>query len=228
MADFSRQGLKKNELEDVVLWAVNWAKSNRQLFNGIAGILAVSIALTVFFFIRYHTVRERANDKLSFAQANFLQGKPQDGAKILDEIINQYPGTTADYKARLQKAEYLFDLQDYAGAEKAITPVIEKGRPKTVIPLAMSVLGAVRENAGNYREAIATYNAFLDNYPEHFLTPKIYESLARVYEITGSTQDARSSYEKLATLYPSSPWAQRAQERIAALSNNPQVPAKQK
>ena len=34
MADFSRQGLKKNELEDFILKTADWAKNNRQLFSG--------------------------------------------------------------------------------------------------------------------------------------------------------------------------------------------------
>lgn len=228
MADVFRQGLKKNELEDFVVKAVNWAKSNKQFFNGIAGTIAVVIVFAIFFFARFHAARLRANDKLSYAQANFMQGKTQDGLNILDGIIAQYPGSAADYKARIQKAEYMVGIQNFNEAEKTIIPVVEKGKPKIIIPLAMSMLGAIKEDAGKYKEAIATYNTFLDNYPDHFLTPKIYESLARVYEITGATQDAKSTYEKLETLYPSTEWAQRAQERIMAITNAPQTPAKLK
>ncbi len=52
------------------------------------------------------------------------------------------------------------DTQRYDEAEKTILPVVEDGKPKTIIPLAMSVLGAIRENAGKYKEAITTYNSF--------------------------------------------------------------------
>ena len=228
MADFSRQGLKKNELEDLILGLADWAKNNRQLFSGIAATVAAVIALTIFFFARYHIAMARADDKLAFAQANFYQGKDQEGVRISEEIMNQYAGTAADYKARIQKANYLLEIQKYDEAETTIMPVVEKGKPKTIIPLAMAVLGAIQEDAGKYKVAINTYNSFLDNYPEHYITPKIYESLARVYEITGSTQDAKTTYEKLAALYPSSGWAQRAQERIAAISNYRQTPAKPK
>jgi len=226
MPDMSRNQLKENELEDFILTSVEWVKNNRQLASSIAGIATAVIALTAFFFIRYHSVLERANDKLSFAQANIFQGKTEDALKLLDEIISQYPGSAADYKARLQKAEYLLQIRNFDEAQRVIMPVVEKGKPKLIIPLAISVLGATRESSGKYKDAIETYNLFLDKYPEHFLTPKIYESLARVYEISGSLQDAKTTYEKLATLYPSTAWAQRAQGRLMALQTSTNPPSK--
>ena len=225
MADFSRQGLKKNELEDFILKTADWAKNNRQLFSGVSLTAAAVVALTVFFFARYHMVRLRADEKLAYGQANYFQGKAQDAMGIFDEIISQYPGTAAAYKSRLHKATYLLEMRQFDEAEKIILPAVEEGKPKTIIPLAMSVLGAIRENAGKYKEAISAYNTFLDNYPEHFFAPKIYESLARVYELNGSPQDARATYEKLATLYPASAWAQRAQARIASITGAQQQAA---
>jgi tetratricopeptide (TPR) repeat protein len=219
MSDMTRHQLKKNELEDFVLKSVDWIKNNRQLAGTVAGTVVFVLALAVFFFIRYNLVWARANDKLSFAQANFFQGKPEEGIKIFNEIIAQYPGTVADYQARMQKAIYLAETHNFTEAEQTIMPAVENGKPKTVLPLAASILGAVRENAGKYKEAAEAYNSFLDKYPEHFLSPKIYESLARIYEISGSTQDAKTTYEKIVTLYPASPWAQRAQQRITAVSN---------
>lgn len=227
MSDMSRHNLKKNELEDFVLKIAEWIKNNRQLAGSIAGIAGLVILLTIFVAARYHTVRLRADEKLAFAQANFFQGKQQEGAAIFDEIITQYPGTNADYKARLQKAAYLLEMQSYDEAEKVVTPVTEKGKPANIKPMAMSLLGAIRENAGKYNEAAATYSAFLDTYPEHYYTPKIYESLARVYELSGAMDSARSTYEKLSTLYPSTAWSARAQERISALVNAPAGSAKQ-
>jgi len=168
MADFSRHELKKNELEDIVLKIADVAKNNRQLFSGVSLTIVVLIALAIFVFVRFQAVKVRAEEKLAFAQANFFQGKPQDAMGIFDEIINQYPGTAAAYKSRLHKATYLLEMQKYDEAEKTILPVTENGKPKTIIPLAMSLLGAIRENSGKYKEAISAYNTFLDNYPEHF------------------------------------------------------------
>ncbi len=94
MADFSKQGLKKNELEDVIINTVDWAKNNRQLFNGVSLTAVIVLAIAIFFFTRYHTVRLRADEKVAFAQANYFQGKTQDAIGIFDEIISQYPELT--------------------------------------------------------------------------------------------------------------------------------------
>jgi len=226
MPDMTRQHLKKNELEDFVIKSVEWVKSNRQLASSIGGSAAVALILIIFFFVRFHTVRLRAEEKLSFAEASFYQGKQQDGVRIVDEIISQYPGTNAEYQARLQKTLYLLEIHDYDAADKTIIPVTQSGKPGTIVPIAMSLLGAIKENAGKYGEAIQAYNEFLDRFPEHYYAPKIYESLARVYEITGSMENAKATYEKLATLYPSSAWSAKAQERIAAIARTPQTPPK--
>jgi len=178
MADYSRQGLKKNELEGLLVWAADWIKQNRQLFSTIAGTAAVVVALTIFFFARYHIVRARADDKLAYAQGYFNQGKSQEALGIFDEIINSIPGTSADYKARFNKAMYLSEVRKFDEAEKPFCRPLKKAKPKTIIPLAMSVLGAIRENAGKYQQAITVYNNFLDTYPSTIYRPR-YTNLSR-------------------------------------------------
>lgn len=218
MSNTARSDLKKNELADIVVIAANWIKENQSLFFSFAGTAALIIVFAVFFFARYHSLGSRADDKFAMGQAMLFQGQPDQGLSILDEIINRYPRTVAASQARLTKAQFLIEKGKFDEAEKTILPATENARPKIIIPLALSVLGTIRENAGKYKEAIAVQTAFLDKFPEHFLAPRAYESLARLYELTGSLTEAKTAYEKLATLYPSSLWAQRAQERIKALS----------
>jgi TolA-binding protein len=217
MSDLTRQQLKRNELADLIVAAVTWIKNNRNLFLSIAGTASAVLILGIFFFTRYYALTKRANDKLAIAQGFMYRGQNNEAVKLIDEVIRQYSRTPAADKARLLKADYLSIQGDYEGAQKAVAPVVEKGKPKSVVPLAYGALGRVQENAGKYQEAIKTYTAFLDKYAEHFMAPKIYESLGRVYELSNMPAEARSTYEKLATLFPASGWAQRAQERLQML-----------
>lgn len=219
MSDIPRSYLKKNELADLAASSVKWAKENQSTFFSIAGTVALILVLSGFFFARYHALNRRADDKFNMGQGMLFQGQSDQGLATLSEIITQYPRSEAATKARLTKAEFLLEKKQYDEAEKAILPATENARPKIMIPLALSVLGTIREDAGKYKEAIAVQTALLDRYPEHFFAPRAYESLGRLYEITGQTADAKTTYEKLATLYPQSLWAQRAQERIAALAS---------
>lgn len=226
MSDMSRHDLKKNELADVVVVAVTWIKNNRNLFFSIAGTVLAVIVLAIFFFTRYHALNARANDKVSLAQGMLAQGQAAQASGQLDEVINRYSRTPAAAEARMVKAELLSSQGNYAEAEKTILPATTGGKPKTMIPLACASLGTIQENEGKYQEAVKTYNNFLDRFPDHYLAPRIYESLGRAYELLGSAADAKATYEKLATLYPASGWAQHAQERIAALTGQkPPAPA---
>ncbi|MCB4790474.1 MAG: tetratricopeptide repeat protein [Elusimicrobia bacterium] len=222
MADTTRQQIKKDELNELVLKIIFWIKNNRTLFLNVLGILAGIIIFTSFFLVRLHTLKLGAVDKLSIAQSLFYQGDSQKAVPMLDELIRSYPKSDISSHARMNLAGYYMDQMDFQKAEDFIKPNIDSAKPKPIIPLSLAELGAIQENAQKYKEAIETYNQFLNKFPEHFFAPKIYESLARVYELTNSLMEAKASYEKLVALYPTSPWAQRAQERIDIINQSPQ------
>jgi len=219
MPDISRQQLKGNELAEYVVIAVEWIKNNRPMFLSIAGTVIGALIITVFFFARYHTAQIRAADKLAMAEGQLYSGQqPDQASKLLDELIDQYPGSDIGTQAALVKTDYYFGKQNYADSQKLLQQVIEKGKPKYLMPFATADLGVAYENSGKYADAVKTYNSFLASFPDHFLAPKIHESLARVYELTGATAEAKSIYEKMVAAYSASFWAARAQERIAALT----------
>jgi len=224
MPDMSRHDLKKNELEDVVVGAVTWIKNNLNLFFSIAVTVLVVFILSIFFFTRYHAIGQRAQDRLSIARGQLAQGHGDQGLALLNEILTKYPDTRASTEARLTKVEYLIIQKNYDEAEKTVLPVVESGKPATVVPLAYVTLGAIQEDSEKFKEAIQTYTRFLDRYPDHFLVPRVYESLGRVNELTASVQDAKAAYEKLATLYPATGWARHAQDRLAILSGQTPPP----
>ncbi|MBN1621774.1 MAG: tetratricopeptide repeat protein [Endomicrobiales bacterium] len=218
MADTYRKQIKKDELTELLINSVYWVKENRTLFLSIAGTVLGIAALSLFFFTRYYELKVRASDKLSIAQGQLYQGQTDQALAILNEIITRYSNSAVASQARILKANYLISIQNYNEAENIIKPAIEKGKPNTVIPLAMNILGLAQENSQKYPDAIETYKAFIDKFPNHFLAPKALESLARNYEMNQSIPEAISTYEKMANLYPNTGWAQKANERIGFLS----------
>lgn len=214
----TRQELKHDALATAIIDGIKWIKGNRSLFTGITSTLAGVILLTSFFLYRSHISANRAQDKLSMAQGQLYSAEGADqGMRMIDEVINQYSKTSAALKARLVKAEFLQEQHQYDEAEKALLPVLQQTGSDPVIPLALQVIATIREDAGKLPDALQAYQQFLEKYPDHFLAPKVYESIGRVYELSGKAQEAKRTYEKLSTLYPASGWAQRAQERLSAL-----------
>lgn len=217
MSQFSRQDLKKNELAEIIGKAVEWITHNRNTFYGISATVAGAIIIAVIFTVRMHDLKIRGGEKLAVAQGLLYQGQAGQGMALLDELISSFSSGEISSKAQLAKAEFFISQRNYKDAEQSVLAVVQNGKPKTVLPLALSMLGVVQENGEKFQEAAATYNSFLDKYPDHFLAPKTYESLARVREVMGQPLEARSTYEKIATLYPGTAWAMHAQERLAAL-----------
>jgi len=171
--------------------------------------------------MRLHSSKARANDKFSMAQAQIYGGQIDAGLQSLDAIILQYRHTPASTQARMLKADYFISKKEFANAESVVRPAIDEGTPKSMMPLALMILGDIQESAGNYTAAIATYTTFIKRYADHFFVPKAYESLGRLYELNGSFTEAKAQYDKLSALYPGGGWAQRAQERIAIISASP-------
>ena len=221
MAVFTR----KKDMNEIIIDSLEWIKNNRNtFFTALATVLGVLI-LGIFFAVQYSTLSGTSRDKLAYAQAQLYQGQQDQGVAMLDDIIAKYSTSEVAAQARLIKASYLISKQDYLAAETVLLPLSQKDKPKLLVPLAVSMLGAVQENMGKVDDAVKTYSSFLDKYPDHFLAAKTYESLARVYEIKRSVPEAISNYEKLANLYPNTGWAQRAQERLSVLSKlQPQQP----
>ncbi|HBU68968.1 MAG TPA: hypothetical protein DEE98_01130 [Elusimicrobia bacterium] len=219
MSEFSKQ-IRKDALTDFALNSAEWIKANRTLFLSIAGSAAGIIIFVIFFFTRFYTLNARAGEKLAFGQSLLYQGQAEQGDKLISEVINQYQRTPSSVQARLIKSEYLSSQKKFEEAEQILLPVAEREKPKELMPMVISALGSAQEDAGKYQQAIATYNSFIARFPDNFIAPKIIESLARVYELTNSPDEARASYEKIASLYPATQWAVRAQERLIILSKS--------
>lgn len=227
MSQFSRHDLKKNELAEIIGKAVEYIRNNRNLVYGVSATILGIVLLGVFFAVRMNTLKGRGEEKLAVAQGLISQGQPDQGFALLNELISSYSSGAIADQARMAKADFLVNRRNYLEAEQAMLPVAQNGRPKKIIPLALASLGAIQESAGKFQEAIATYNKFLEKYSDNFLAPKVLESLARVYEITGAADQARTTYERITTMYPGSQWFVHAQERLATFpaAQQPQQPS---
>ncbi len=222
MASLSHQDLKKNELADILYAVMEWIKNNRQTFYSIVGIAAGIILFTVFVLTQYYSVRMRVSDKLSIAQALIYHNQVDQGLALLNEVISQYSSSPAASMARLTKAEYLISQRKYKEAKDMTAYVMGNGKPAAVVPLAYPYMGNIQEDMQDYQGAISTYNEFLTKFPEHFLLPKILESLGRVYELSGANEQAKTIYQRLSTEYKGAKWEQNALERLFFL-NNPKL-----
>jgi TolA-binding protein len=222
-----QQNLKKNELADTMESALYWIQNNRQSFFSILGVTVGVILFAAFFFSRFYLVQSRVTDRLSVAESYIYAGQKEQGINLLNDLINQYPTSPAAYKARLHKADNLVSQSKFDEAVALAREVTVNGKPEIIQPLAYTHLGNIQETMQDLKGAVATYNEFLNKYPMHFLTPKVLESLARIYEMNNQPKEAQETYQRLTTAYKGTKWEQSAAERLFILSN-PQYSAGKK
>lgn len=217
MATFTHHGSNNNKIEDIAYKTADWIRKNRQTFYSIAGIVGGIILFTVFFFTRYFVAKERVSDKLSMAQSLLYHNQADQGIKMLDEVITQFTDSPSAYIARLNKADYLISQNKFDEAKNIILNVIANGKPEAIIPLAYPYLGEIQEDIGDLKGAVKTYNEFLVKFPDHFLSAKVMESLARVDAVSGNTEQAKAAYKRLEVEFKGTAWEKRAAEQLRAL-----------
>jgi len=227
--EISRHQLKKDELLEFIGRAVLWAKNNPQNALTIGGGILLAVIFGIYFYVHYQNIQKFVSDRLSYASNAYYYGKlADDSLKALDEIIRSYPRSPFTTQALLLRAQIYLDKQNFPQALADCEAVINRKKPKEVIPLGYIQLAAVQQRMGNYPAAIATYNEFLTRYPEHFYAVYVYDSLGTIYLAMNNTNDARSAYEKIVTMYPGSFWARKAQMLMGALTSQTTAPAASK
>jgi tetratricopeptide (TPR) repeat protein len=90
-----------------------------------------------------------------------------------------------------------------------------------ILPFILASMGAAQEDQGDFNAAVATYKRLLAEFPDHFLTTKAYESLARSYELSKNPDAAKEIYEKIITMFPGTIWSEKARLRYQTLAPNP-------
>lgn len=191
--------------------AFEWIKNNRETFIGSLVILVAAIIFSVYFFMHYRGLRDTAWKNLFMAQQLGYAGNVAEAQKQLSGIEASYGSTSAAPYATLTKGDILFAQDKFQEAAAEFSKVLGD---KDLGPFASYNLGKCKEAAGDLAGAQAQYSDFLSKTPEHYLAPEVHASLARSQELAGAKDLARTSYEKIALLYPDTSWAAQAKARL--------------
>lgn len=211
---WARQEAKKNEIAALIDKGVLWMTFHPQasLWGGI-GLLAAVIAVAVFVN-RTLNEREESWSRFAFAQSYAYSKQPKQALEQVRGLTQDYPGSSATSYALLLAGDILYEQGQYKEAAQTYNKVVNQPNHREVLPIALANLGISQEASGDCKSATATDQRFLDAYSQHFLAPQVHASLARCLSLTGETEKARATYERIAFLYPATFWATWAQARI--------------
>lgn len=212
-----RRELKKDELSKIITETVSWIKSNKQTVLTGIGVFVGVIVIVVYISIRFAESNERAMERLSQVQGQMQARMFNEALAACDDLWSKYPRTPAGMQSLLYKGEILFLTGRYAESSDLYAKFLEKSKQKKLIPLAMSGQAASLESSGDYAKAISVYEEYIKKFPDHFLTPTNYLSLARCYLLAKQPDIAVKTYEKIVTLYPGSNWQKESEINLSVL-----------
>ncbi|OGS24256.1 MAG: hypothetical protein A2297_02365 [Elusimicrobia bacterium RIFOXYB2_FULL_48_7] len=204
-----------SQVQELLEKAAAWSKTHWQTLASAVGVIVVFTALGLYFVSNYMAAKKQCWEKISYAQGYASQGMTAQAIQILDEIIAKYSSSDVGQQARFVKADISYKTGTYNIAATVYQNIINVNRAKSMLPFAYAGLGYSKENLGDYPGAISAYRTFIEKYPNHYLAARVYDSLARVYLVTGSAESAKEMYEKLMTLYPGTYWSQQVQKNFA-------------
>jgi len=165
---------------------------------------------------RLRTIEEMSSEKLLSVYNFFAKNDKKKGLEVIDELIVQFPKTSAAYQARLIKAYILTRLHNYNEALVILRYTEGSGVPDSVKPLANIGIIYVYDSKKDYFNAIIASKNFINKYPNHFFIGEICLNLAEYYFRSGLKTDAIKILSKALTLtsFPCDIRIKKAQNRL--------------
>lgn len=208
---------KKSKMDKLANFLIKQIKENRTRFFTIIGFTIGFIVLGIFVYARLQTLNETASDRVAAAYMSIMYGNQQDAITHLNNAIVYSRKTPAAYQARIIKADMLIDEKEYDKALQLLQETEESGKPELIRPLALSRIIYMYDQQKNYEKAILYSNDFINKYSDNFLIKDIYASLARYYNLSGASEDAKRVYGEILVKFPATAEAENAAKALQGL-----------
>jgi tetratricopeptide (TPR) repeat protein len=217
---FSSMDAKRDILTQRLEHGGRWLVRHWQQVLLALGALAVAGAFAALIFFNLQQLQSRAWEQLSTAQGLASRGQVEEALKNVEQLAASHRSGPLASQARLFKGDLLFQQGKGPEAAAAYQEALERADSPELQALALAGLAGARELAQTWDQAATHYERFIKDYPEHFLTPRAYEALGRIQMTQGRWKEAQATFERLITLYPTTPWAKDAQTALAQIKPN--------
>ncbi|HBE88592.1 MAG TPA: hypothetical protein DDW67_05565 [Elusimicrobia bacterium] len=190
---------------------VRFVKEKRETVIAASVVLVAAVILGAWFYLHYRQINDTAWKQLFIAQQTGFSGAYAESEKKLDEVVSGFSRSDAAPYAVMTKGDMLFRQEKYKEALEEYKKLVNG--PAYMRPFAVYNTGKTREALALPAEAAADYRDFLAKYADHMLAPEVHFSLAAVQEKLGDAAGAKSTYEKIAILYPETSWSEAARQK---------------
>lgn len=244
-----RHRLKQNEVATTVAAARQRLEQHRRnVLLGVVAIVVLAAGITGYAFWQQRT---NARASAMLAEAMTVMDAPivppaagETGATPPEAPAGSYPSEQARLEAALPKFTSTYEAHPdsqagIAARYHAAAILARLGKASEAQPLYRAVvesrdglyaqmarmgLAEAQARAGQYDEAIAIWKELSEGPPANLPEDGVLMQLGRTYELAGNTNEAVTTYQRVADEFPQSVYAQQAREHVQRLKG-PASPA---
>lgn len=212
---WARQQVRRDEIKSVLDKTMDWAAANRGLVLKGGGTLLAALLLGAGAFLHRRHMQGQAWERLSLAQALAYSGRPDQALEEIEALADELPTSDAAGFGLVFAGDVNYQRGRHAEALELYSRVIDAGRPRAALPLALGNAAIALEASGKAQEAARRAQSFLETYPDHFFAPQVHASLSRALLASGQREQAKAAWQKIVLQYPDTYWASWAQARLS-------------
>lgn len=181
-----------------VLNLVAWAHANRQRLILTAAIVA-AIGCIVGFMMWSKNHREAtANEALAnLVPPTGIQSATAADAEPYIKVANEFTGTAAGARARLQAGQILFDAGKFSDARAQFEQFMGQYPNYPLVSQGAVGVAACMEAEGKTAEATARYEDIATRHAVDSTTAQVKSALARLYMAQNKPEQALQQYEEM-------------------------------
>lgn len=177
--------------------------------NGTAMLIGLSLAVVAFLgwsvYRTYRSSQERTASNLLFNSR---------AAEQFQQVIDQYPKTSAAPLAHLTLASIYYDESQFEMAQHVFAQFLQKFPGHEMVAAAQLGNVQCQEALNQLEEAADGYARFAQEHPGHYLAPNAIFGRARCLEQLGRLDEAKAAYEDFIVAHPEDRWSARAESAI--------------
>lgn len=200
-----------------------WLIRHRAQLGLAFGLFVLGGLLAVAIVFNRRKLMEGGILQLSAARFQASKGQMKEALQSIDEVLRVQRTSPVAMQAYVLKGEMLMQERKFDDAAKTYA----EGFGQASLPSYKALLVMGQASAAvelqKFPEAVALYENFIRDYPDHYLVPRSYMELGRLRSVQKQWKEAQAAYERLLTLYPKSPWAPEGQANLSSVKS--QIPA---
>ena len=235
----TRRDMKGDEFVSWVTQATIWVEQNSRTVVIAMGVAAAIVVVAIGGYTWIRSRQDQAFTRLGEVQKIArmpLAGDPGAGpgafgapeerasrvVEAADRMLQDFPSGTAAGWARYERAAALLELRRFDEAASTIDAVMGSSSGTLLADMSRLLAGRIEEARGNHQRAADLYGTAAASASGGFPPELALFDQARCLDTLGKKQDAINVYQKIADVYPDSPLASKANQKLQQLRGSAQ------